>query len=129
MIQCVCACEGSPHSLQRGADVVVVLIRWGREGSYFPDETALVIARHLTLLGVTVIIGNHPQLQQKHAYFGDTLVLFSAGSFLRPTTTSQLCWQQVGLCGHVLTRLSLSLHMCGCRLGMVRGSSQTVSTA
>lgn len=126
---CCCACDGSPYSVQRGADVVVVLIRWGREGSYFPDETALVIARHLTLLGVTLIIGSHPHLQQNHAYFGDTLVLFSAGSFLRPTTDYQLCWQQVMFCGHVPMRPSLSVHMCGCRRRMERGSSQTVNTA
>lgn len=108
---CCCACDGSPYSVQRGADVVVVLIRWGREGSYFPDETALVIARHLTLLGVTLIIGSHPHLQQNHAYFGDTLVLFSVGSFLRPTTDNQLCWQQVMLwpCSH--ETVSVSAHV------------------
>lgn len=82
-------------SIQHGADVVVVLVRWGRGGSYYPEETALSTARHLASLGVTLVIGDHPLLQQNHAYFEDTLVIFSAGSFFRPSPHPQLCWKQV----------------------------------
>ena len=82
-------------SIQHGADVVVVLVRWGRGGSYYPEETALSTARHLASLGVTLVIGDHPLLQQYHAYFEDTLVIFSAGSFFRPSPHPQLCWKQV----------------------------------
>ena len=73
----------------------MTLVRWGREGSYYPDETALVIARYLASLGVTLVIGDHPTLKQDHAYIGDTLVIFSLGSFFRPSNHPQLCWQQV----------------------------------
>ena len=75
--------------------MIVVLVRWGRKGSYYPDETALVTARYLASLGVSLIVGSHSLLQQDHAYFEDTLVIFSAGSFSRTSSQPQLCWQQV----------------------------------
>lgn len=81
--------------MQRGAEVIVVLVQWGRGGNYYPDETSLTTARHLASLGVTLVIGYHPLLQQHHAYFENTLVIFSAGNFFGPSSLPQLCWQQV----------------------------------
>ena len=75
--------------------MVVALVRWGLDGSHYPDEPALGVARHLANLGATLVVGSHPLLQQDHAYFGNTLILFSAGPFYRPTTHSDLCWPQV----------------------------------
>lgn len=68
---------------------------WGLENSYFPDETALTIARHLALLGVSAVLGDYPNAVQDHAYFGDTLVVFSAGKLLS-STKSNYCWKKVG---------------------------------
>ena len=65
--------------LQHGVDCIVVILYWGREYSYFPDETALYAARHLAELGVDVVVGYHPHLLQDHAYFGNTLIIFSPG--------------------------------------------------
>lgn len=75
--------------------MIVVMVRWGRGANLLPDETALVTARYLSSLGVTLILGDHPVLQQNHAYFDDTLVIFSPGSFIRHFTSSHLCWKQV----------------------------------
>lgn len=75
--------------------MIVVMVRWGRGGSYLPDETVLATARYLASLGVTLIIGDHPVLQQGHAYFEETLVIFSPGSFSRSSASPHLCWQQV----------------------------------
>ena len=72
------------------------MVRWGRGGSYYPDGTVLAISRYLASLGVALILGYHPLLQQDHAYFQDTLVIFSAGNFFSPSS-SQLCWQQVSM--------------------------------
>ena len=75
--------------------MIVVMVRWGRGARVLPDETALVVARFLVSLGVTLIIGDHPVLQQSHAYFEDTLIVFSPGSFCRPSLSLNLCWRQV----------------------------------
>ena len=105
----VCVMKSGTFGTQRGAELIVVLLRWGRGGSYFPDETALVTARYLASLGVTLVIGDHPVLQQSHAYFEETLVVFSPGSFSRSpiSYSSQLCWTQVT--SHPLTTRGNSL--------------------
>ena len=72
-----------------------MLMYWGRGNSFFPDETALTIARHLAELGVTLVIGNHPSSVQDHAYFGRTLVLFSLGSLLSSDRVAAFCWKEV----------------------------------
>ncbi len=83
---------------QSGVDTVIVLVYWGLEHSYFPDETALHVARHLAgFPEISVIIGHHPQHVQDHAYFGDTLVLFSPGNFIIPDNSTSVCWKRVGM--------------------------------
>lgn len=79
-------------------DSIVVVIYWGREYSYFPDETALYAARHLAELKVDVIVGYHPHLMQDHAYFGNTLVIFSPGYFLSSDHMPPFCWERVRAC-------------------------------
>lgn len=74
--------------------VIIVLMHWGRENSYYPDETMLTIARHLAQLGVTLIIGYHPSVVQDHAYFGRTFVIFSLGNLLSSNKVASYCWQQ-----------------------------------
>jgi poly-gamma-glutamate capsule biosynthesis protein CapA/YwtB (metallophosphatase superfamily) len=71
-------------------------VHWGNEQSYFPDEGALYIARHLSELeGVSAIVGYHPQVPQGHAYFHNTLVIFSSGNFLIEDNSTTLCWERV----------------------------------
>lgn len=82
-------------SPQHGVDCIVVIMYWGRDYSYFPDETALYAARHLAELGVNVVVGYHPHMLQDHAYFGNTLVIFSPGYFLSPDQLPHLCWERV----------------------------------
>jgi hypothetical protein len=77
-------------------DHVIVIVHWGNEQSYFPDEGALYIARHLSELeGVSAIVGYHPQVPQGHAYFHNTLVIFSSGNFLIEDNSTTLCWERV----------------------------------
>lgn len=83
-----------PFPMQHGVTVIIVLMHWGRENSYHPDETMLTIARHLAQLGVTLIIGYHPSMVQDHAYFGRTLVVFSLGNLLSSNKVASYCWQQ-----------------------------------
>ena len=83
-------------SLQHGADIIIVSVYWGNEHGVFPDEMMLYIARHLSNLPhVSAIIGHHPKLVQGHAYFGETLVIFSPGVFLSPDNDKGFCWRRV----------------------------------
>ncbi|KAL5463631.1 hypothetical protein EMCRGX_G032546 [Ephydatia muelleri] len=79
-----------------GVVSIVVLVYWGQEHSYFPDESELVIARQLAEYGVTLVIGYHPQGVQDHAYFGKTLVLFSLGNVLTSDEEGDFCWNKLG---------------------------------
>lgn len=75
-----------------------MILNWGKEESFHPDETALYIARHLSdIEAVSAIIGYHPQHVQGHAYFGNTLVIFSPGNFIISSDTDSLCWEKVHL--------------------------------
>lgn len=114
--------------MQRGADVIVVVVQWGRRGSYYPDETSLATGRYLASLGVALVIGYHPSLQQQHAYFQDTLVIFSAGNFISSSSSPQLCWQKVLLSNLLYTHSSCGMKM-ACRLKVERCSIQLVITA
>ena len=75
--------------------LVIVLMYWGLETSYFPDETALTIARQLATLGVSAVIGHHPNSVQGHAYFGNTLVIFAVGKLLSSTKVTNYCCNEV----------------------------------
>ena len=73
---------------------VVVLVNWGSETSYYPEETALTIARQLATLGANAVLGHHPNMVHDHAYFGNTLVVFSLGKLLSSTRDSNYCWNK-----------------------------------
>lgn len=94
--------------VQHGVASIVVLVYWGQEHSYFPDESELVIARQLAEHGVTLIIGYHPQGVQDHAYFGNTLVLFSLGNILTSDEEGNFCWNKVCVHSHLTRGLTLT---------------------
>ena len=68
---------------------------WGYENRYFPDETALTIARFLARLDVSVVVGYHPFVVQDHGYLGNTLVLFSLGKVITTNEQTPFCWHKV----------------------------------
>lgn len=75
--------------------LVIVLMYWGLETSYFPDEMALTIARQLATLGVSAVVGHHPNSIQGHAYFGNTLVIFSLGKIISSSKVMNYCCNEV----------------------------------
>lgn len=96
---------------ERGVTLVVVLMFWGLESSYFPDEMALTIARQLSMLGVSAVLGYHPNSIQDHAYFGNTLVIFSLGTLLSSTKVTNYCWNKMsGEWRYSLTRKCDLIH-------------------
>lgn len=80
---------------QHGVKLIVVLMHWGSESSYHPEETVLTVARQLAGMGVSAVMGHHPNTLHDHAYFGNTLVVFSLGKLLSSTRASNYCWTKV----------------------------------
>ena len=67
---------------EKGADVIIVLVHWGQE--YFPRMNNLQrrVAQHLTSLGVQLIIGCHPHVEQPYSYHGNRFVAYSLGNLV-----------------------------------------------
>ncbi len=78
------------------------MVAWGHGTGLFPDETCLTVARHLATLQVTAVLGYHPTAVQGHAYFGDTLVVFSLGKVLSSQEVAPFCWGQTEVSWSVL---------------------------
>lgn len=64
------------------ADVVVVSVHWGREGSPCPDETQTLIARALVTAGADVIVGHHPHVLQGVQELDGAIVAYSLGNLV-----------------------------------------------
>lgn len=72
------------NKLKKSSDIVVVIIHWGDEFTFTPNEEQKEIANFLNSLGVDVIVGSHSHSMQPIDIIGDnhkTLVYYSLGNF------------------------------------------------
>ena len=76
----------------KGVDVIVILMHWGRQ--YRPQMNSLQrqVAQHLTSLGVQLVIGCHPHVEQPYSYQDNQFVAYSLGNlvFLHAMTPEKL---------------------------------------
>jgi poly-gamma-glutamate synthesis protein (capsule biosynthesis protein) len=75
---------------ERGAEVIIVAMHWGREYTHYPTENQKTTANFLANLGVHLVIGTHPQYIQPYEFIGDTMVIYSLGNFLAAQRTPGL---------------------------------------
>lgn len=66
----------------RLADVVVVTVHWGTEGTGCPDEHQQELAAALRSAGADVVVGHHPHVLQGVQHRDGQLVAYSLGNFL-----------------------------------------------
>ncbi|MEV0274336.1 CapA family protein [Hamadaea sp. NPDC050747] len=64
------------------ADVVVVFMHWGVEGSNCPKAEMTSLARALAAAGATMIIGTHAHVPLAGGYIGATYVHYGLGNFV-----------------------------------------------
>lgn len=64
------------------ADVVIVFIHWGREGSARAGNHQRWTARDMIDAGAHLVIGHHPHVVQEIERHGDGLIAYSLGNFL-----------------------------------------------
>ena len=63
-------------------DVIIVAMHWGVEYSHVPNNQQKHIVKHLSKLGVSLIIGAHPHVIQPIDMYDNTLVIYSLGNFI-----------------------------------------------
>ena len=74
--------ERDVRALRARVDVVVVSLHWGVERRHAPSARQVALARHLVDLGVDVVAGHHPHVQQPAERYGRGLILYSMGNFV-----------------------------------------------
>lgn len=75
------------QKLKNSADVAVVSVHWGDEGSNKPNAYQRELARKFADWGADIVIGTHPHVIQPVEYIrgengGETLVFYSLGNFV-----------------------------------------------
>ena len=70
------------RSLQdQGADLIIVCIHWGVEGSYRTTASQTSVAHAAIDAGADVVCGTHPHVLQKLEEYGDGYIFYSLGNF------------------------------------------------
>ncbi len=72
------------NNLKKNSDIVIVMVHWGREYLFEPNQEMLDFANFLNSLGVDIIVGSHSHTIQPIDIIGDehkTLVYYSMGNF------------------------------------------------
>lgn len=69
-------------------DVIVALMHWGLENYREPAPQQEKIAKFLTENGVQIVMGNHPNVQQRYVYDqnNNSFVVYSLGNFVSSMT-------------------------------------------
>lgn len=66
---------------EKGCDLVVVSLHWGRETYMTPDQGQVTYAKSLIDAGADVIWGHHPHVLQPITFYQGKPILFSTGNF------------------------------------------------
>lgn len=64
------------------ADLVIVYLHWGTEGSYCPNGEQKSAARALAEAGAQIVVGTHAHMPQGDGFLGSTYVHYGLGNFL-----------------------------------------------
>lgn len=73
------------ETLRSQVDCLIVMMHWGNEFTFTPNEEQEYLANYLNSLGVDIIIGNHSHCIQPIKWIHnehDTLVYYSLGNFV-----------------------------------------------
>ncbi|HEX2773960.1 MAG TPA: CapA family protein [Micromonosporaceae bacterium] len=72
---------------RRQADLVIVFMHWGREGSACPTEDMTSLAAALAGAGADVVVGTHAHTLLADGWLGQTYVHYGLGNFLWYSTS------------------------------------------
>lgn len=66
---------------EKGCDLVVVSLHWGRETYMTPDQSQVTYAKQIIDAGADVIWGHHPHVIQPITFYKGKPIMFSTGNF------------------------------------------------
>lgn len=62
-------------------DIIIVLMHWGKEGSYQVFGTQTSIAEAAIDAGADIVYGSHPHVLQRIEKYSDSIIIYSLGNF------------------------------------------------
>jgi poly-gamma-glutamate synthesis protein (capsule biosynthesis protein) len=74
--------QADVRAAREGADLVVVLMHFGHENEYTPNDTQRAQARAAVDAGAALVIGHHPHVLQAAESYGNGLIVYSLGNFV-----------------------------------------------
>lgn len=74
--------ERDVRALRPQVDLLVVSLHWGTEERTEPDARQVALGRWLVDLGVDVVAGHHPHVQQPIERYGRGVIFYSMGNFV-----------------------------------------------
>jgi poly-gamma-glutamate capsule biosynthesis protein CapA/YwtB (metallophosphatase superfamily) len=95
------------------ADVVVVVMHWGIEGSPCPSPIQRKLAKALHQAGAAVVLGAHPHVLQPIEQTGSDLTAYSLGNFIwdpRSGSTGDTGILQIEFTGAAITKYNFYPH-------------------
>lgn len=66
---------------EEGCDIIVVMMHWGKEGSYRVFETQSSIGRAAVDAGADIVYGSHPHVLQRIEKYEKGTIIYSLGNF------------------------------------------------
>ena len=66
---------------EQGAEILVVSIHWGVEGSYHPRSNQVDLAHEVINAGADIVYGHHPHVLQRVEEYNGGIIYYSVGNF------------------------------------------------
>ena len=70
------------RAAKREADLVIVMVHWGRENYTTPTTRQREIARRMVQMGADMVIGAHPHVLQPVVAYRGATIAYSLGNFV-----------------------------------------------
>jgi poly-gamma-glutamate capsule biosynthesis protein CapA/YwtB (metallophosphatase superfamily) len=70
------------RSLNDSVDFIVIVIHWGKEKQYRPDNSQISMAHQLVDAGADLIVGHHPHVVQPVLTYKKVPIAYSLGNFV-----------------------------------------------
>jgi poly-gamma-glutamate synthesis protein (capsule biosynthesis protein) len=82
----------SIRAASKNADLIVVLVHWGKELADYPVEHQKKLAKQYIDAGADLIIGSHPHTLQGFEQYKGKWIAYSLGNFIFTTSRTAKTW-------------------------------------
>lgn len=96
---------------QKQADLVVVLVHWGKELNDYPVEHQTTLAKRYIDAGADLVIGSHPHTLQGFQNYKGKWIAYSMGNFIFTTSRTAKTWETGILTATCNRKAACQLHL------------------